>query len=358
MGDFAPGLIVCLLLAAGALAIGSAVRLFGLRGADPSVAAKRRGSLVVWWVLWGLLSAAALSGKVGVAVLCWAIGLLALREFQRIFHAAGGTEVNSVASGKRVARPEEQPDARLVEKPVGDQQPERASRPLLLPCIVAVVGSGHYAVLAATDSLWSVSSFAVVLLALLSTAQLWYGGTTSGYLRAVGGYLWGGVLLFLGLSHGVLLLTLPAPPPTAGVGSMGWVLFVLLLTEVDDIAQALIGRQVGRHKMVPWVSPGKTWEGFVGGCVVTMVLSMAAAPWLTSLVDPAAWWWGMLIAAGAGLWLSVVGFLGDINISALKREAGLKDSGSLLPGMGGVLDRVDSLTFTAPAIYYYGGWLG
>lgn len=340
MGDFAPGLIVCLLLVAGALAIGTAVRLFGLRGADPSVAAKRRGSLVVWWVLWVLLSAAALSGKVGVAVLCWAIGLLALREFHRIFQAASGS------AGKP------------PRKPTGDPTTERANKPLLLPCMVAAVGSGHYAVLATTDSLWTVSSFPLVLLALLCTAQLLFGDTTRGYLRGVGGYLWGGVLLFLGVSHGVLLLTLPAPPPAAGMGSMGWVLFVVLLTEVDDIAQALIGRQVGRHRMVPGVSPGKTWEGFLGGCVVTVVLAMALGPWLTSLANSGEWWWGLLLSAGAGLLLSVVGFLGDINISALKREAGRKDSGSLLPGMGGVLDRVDSLTFTAPAIYYYGWWLG
>lgn len=344
MGDFAPGLIVCLLLAAGALAIGTAVRLGGLRGADPSVAALRRGSLVVWWVLWVLLSVAALSGKVGVAVLCWAIGLLALREFHRIFQAAGGPTAQST----------EKP----TEKPTGDLTAKPVRQSLLLPCVVAAVGSGHYALLATTDSLWSVSSFPLVLLALLCTAQLLFGDTTRGYLRGVGGYLWGGVLLFLGVSHGVLLLTLPAPPPAAAMGSMGWVLFVVLLTEVDDIAQALIGRQVGRHKMVRGVSPGKTWEGFLGGCVVTVALAMALGPWLTSLANSGEWWWGIVLSAGAGLWLCVAGFLGDINISALKREVGLKDSGSLLPGMGGVLDRVDSLTFTAPAIYYYGWWLG
>lgn len=310
---------------AGALAIGSGVRLYGLRGADPVVARKRRGSLVVWWVLWLLLSGAALSGKVGVSVLCLAAGLLGLREFDRIFRAGGG------ATG---------------------------TRGVALPWVVAAVGVGHYAVLALSDGEWSVAAFPLVALALLCTTQMLFGETTTGYLRAVGGYLWVAVLLFLGLSHGVLLLKLPAAPPADGVGSMGWVLFVVLLTEVDDIAQALIGRQLGRRKMVPALSPGKTWEGFLGGCVVTIVLSIAMAPWLTSLANSAEWWWDLLISAGAGLLLSVVGFLGDINISALKREAGVKDSGSLLPGMGGMLDRVDSLTFTAPAIYYYAWWLG
>jgi len=191
----------------------------------------------------------------------------------------------------------------------------------------------------------------------IGTVQVLH-GESRGFLRATGGYSWASVLFFWGLSHIVALSSLPVTSDSPGsswlaVGPMGWPLFVILLTQCDDIAQALIGRRFGRHKMIPSISPGKTWEGFAGGLVVTVFLSVVAVPWLTSLAVDYPFWRGLALAMGAGAIVSVVGFVGDVNMSALKREAGVKDSGNLLPGMGGMIDRIDSLTFTAPAIYYF-----
>ena len=76
-------------------------------------------------------------------------------------------------------------------------------------------------------------------------------------------------------------------------------------------------------------------------------------PWLTTLTIDRPIWLGVLISGGVGVIISLAGFLGDVNISGLKREAGVKDSGTLFPGMGGMLDRIDSLTYSAPAFYYF-----
>ncbi len=95
---------------------------------------------------------------------------------------------------------------------------------------------------------------------------------------------------------------------------------------------------------MPKVSPNKTVEGLVGGVVITTLVAMLAAPYLTPLV-----WYE---AGAIGFILALAGFAGDVTISAVKRDLKLKDSGSLLPGHGGVLDRVDSLTFTAPLFFH------
>jgi phosphatidate cytidylyltransferase len=88
------------------------------------------------------------------------------------------------------------------------------------------------------------------------------------------------------------------------------------------------------------VSPGKTWEGFVGGAATSMLLAVLIAPSLTPFSP--------LAAAGIGLTLAVCGFLGDVTLSAVKRDLGLKDTGNALRGHGGILDRLDSLTLAAP----------
>ncbi len=180
-------------------------------------------------------------------------------------------------------------------------------------------------------------------------------GETEGFLNAIGTIHWGLMLTVYALSHLAYLLILPAMVnPVAG--GAGLLVYLVLLTEMNDIAQYCWGKLLGRHKVIPKVSPGKTWEGLVGGMVVTTALAIGLAPWLTPFT--------LLPAAGLGVLLSVAGFIGDVTVSALKRDLGLKDSGSLLPGHGGILDRLDSLTYTAPlffhfTVYFYAGgqWL-
>ena len=176
-------------------------------------------------------------------------------------------------------------------------------------------------------------------------------GRTDGYLRAVGSIHWGLMTMVFSLSHAafLLILRLKDAPADAVPPGPGLVLFLVVLTQLNDVAQYLWGKSLGRGKIVPQVSPGKTWAGFIGGVVTTALLATLAGPYLTPLDD-----WQSL---GAGLIIGVGGFVGDVSISALKRDLGIKDSGSLLPGHGGILDRIDSLTYTAPLFFHYVYWL-
>jgi phosphatidate cytidylyltransferase len=169
-------------------------------------------------------------------------------------------------------------------------------------------------------------------------------GETKEFLRAAGTLHWGIMTLVFGISHIAYLLVLPeASNPNAG-GS-GLVLFLVFLTQFNDVAQYLWGKTLGRHKIIPKVSPNKTWEGFLGAVATTTLLALLLSGWLT----PMSW----RIAIAAGLLISIAGFIGDVTISALKRDIGLKDSGSMLPGHGGILDRIDSLTYTAPLFFHF-----
>jgi phosphatidate cytidylyltransferase len=169
-------------------------------------------------------------------------------------------------------------------------------------------------------------------------------GETKEFLRAAGTLHWGIMTLVFGISHIAYLLVLPeASNPNAG--GPGLVLFLVFLTQFNDVAQYLWGKTLGRHKIIPKVSPTKTWEGFLGGVATTTLLSLLLSGWLT----PMSW----AVAIAAGLLISIAGFIGDVTISALKRDIGLKDSGSMLPGHGGILDRIDSLTYTAPLFFHF-----
>jgi phosphatidate cytidylyltransferase len=186
--------------------------------------------------------------------------------------------------------------------------------------------------------------FIPVYLFLLLPMRMVLIGETAGFLRAAGSLHWGLMLTVFNLSHMAFLLVLPKEINPAG-GGAGLVLFLMFLTQFNDVAQYVWGKLFGKHKIIPKVSPKKTWEGFLGGIATTTLAAWALAPHLTPLVG----WEG----AAAGLLIGLAGFVGDVNISALKRDLGIKDSGSLIPGHGGILDRVDSLTFTAPLFFHF-----
>ncbi|MBI2873366.1 MAG: phosphatidate cytidylyltransferase [Chloroflexi bacterium] len=126
---------------------------------------------------------------------------------------------------------------------------------------------------------------------------------------------------------------------------VAWLLLALLATFATDTSAYFVGRSIGRHRMAPSISPGKTWEGAAGG----LVGAVAAAVALGILLHlEMAWWWVAVLGAGIG----VVAQLGDLSESMLKRGAQAKEAGHLIPGHGGVLDRVDSLVFTMVLVYY------
>ena len=149
---------------------------------------------------------------------------------------------------------------------------------------------------------------------------------------------------------GVLTL-LPSLAAVVAIRSVSpWYLVIqLLITSGADIGAYFAGRAFGKHKLAPQVSPGKTWEGVVGGVALVVVVAVIADHWLPVAALPF-----VLLSICVAL-LSVVG---DLSESLFKRQVGLKDSGTLFPGHGGVLDRVDSLTAAAPAFWLGMHWLG
>jgi len=146
-------------------------------------------------------------------------------------------------------------------------------------------------------------------------------------------------VLYTGLPFALLVALRGSPRGQA------LVLYVLVLTWVGDTAAYYAGRSMGRHKLAPRVSPGKTWEGAVASLLAAMVLGY----FLLERFAPGAPLWLNLLTA---VLVNVAGQIGDLAESALKRGAGVKDSGSLLPGHGGLLDRVDALLFAIPVMWY------
>lgn len=171
-------------------------------------------------------------------------------------------------------------------------------------------------------------------------------GDTRGYLHAVGTIQWGLMTTVFSLSHIAYLLNMPLKTGTHGpISGQMLVFYLLVLTQLNDVAQFLWGKMLGKHQVLPTVSPNKTVEGLLGGIVTTTLLAWLLAPWFTPMTP--------LYAALAGVLISLFGFIGDVVISAVKRDIGIKDSGTLLPGHGGILDRLDSLTYTAPLFFHY-----
>ncbi len=140
------------------------------------------------------------------------------------------------------------------------------------------------------------------------------------------------------LGHTILLRALPE--------GLHWVLLLVWVTWIGETAAYTVGSLVGRHKLAPGISPGKTVEGALAQLVGSPLAALAAQGWLFPGL-------GTRDALLVGLLLGVVGQLGDLAESALKRSVGTKDAGQLIPGHGGMLDRVDGLLFNAPALFYY-----
>lgn len=308
-----------------ALGVGTIIRRALLGRGPPGKAADRLSSLRTWWALAGVLTAALLYGELGAVLLCGGASLLAIREFRRL-------------SAGRVR-----------------------DRRLAVAGVLAI--ATHYF---CVYQHWHTAALTVIPVGLLIMLAviLIVRETTAGFVAEVSTLYWGVMLTTFCFSHAVFLMVWPPIKNPAG-GAAGWFLFVVLLTECNDIAQALVGRSLGRRKITPRISPNKTREGFLGGLVVTTLLAVLLAPLLTPLADApptrlAAWLpvlagdaESLLWPALAGALIAVGGFFGDLTMSAIKRDAGVKDSSDALPGQGGVLDRIDSLTFSGPLFFYY-----
>ena len=200
--------------------------------------------------------------------------------------------------------------------------------------------------------------FVPVMMFVVIPARMILIGKTDGFLRATGTLHWAMMLTVFSLSHAAYLLVLH--PGEAGPVRLtgeypsaiaelypgpGLLLFLVLMTELNDIFAYCWGKSVGHRKIAPTVSPQKTYGGFIGGAASTIALATIVGPQLTLMDGPR--------SALAGVVIAFAGFFGDLCLSALKRDLKIKDFGATLPGHGGILDRVDSLVFTAPLFFHF-----
>jgi len=240
----------------------------------------------------------ALGGRISFAVLIIAASLAGIFEYNRMAFGRGVSVEKIVTTAAALLFP--------LAAFGGDRE--------LLPALTAF------------------SAMAVLILNLLRTKK---GGLEMNYpARAVLGIIYIPLLI----SHLILIRALPA-------GDL-WIFYVLVVAFAGDVAGYYVGRSLGKGKLLVEVSPGKTVEGTIGLIMGSTIGSIVFIKYFFPSLP-------LGHAAMLGLIGGVIGQLGDLTESALKREAGIKDSGALLPGHGGILDRLDCLLFIAPFVFYY-----
>lgn len=211
-----------------------------------------------------------------------------------------------------------------------------ADLPAGFACAFLIIAAFYFG--AIDKLLFLLPAFTIIILA----RSLLRGVAFDQMLRSAGATLLG--VLYIALLGSFLIATrLYFQSP---LGSQLTMLFFITLMG-SDIAAYYTGRMIGRHKLAPQISPGKTWEGAVGGFIASLLMALAAMYTFFPQL-------GLIAGLGLAAVMNILGVIGDLTESALKRGAGAKDAANILPGHGGVLDRLDSLLFNAPVIYYFG----
>lgn len=185
--------------------------------------------------------------------------------------------------------------------------------------------------------------FIPVYMFLLLPVQLVLAQEPKGFVASASQLQWGLMAFVFGLSHLGALLTLPlvAAPQVHGRTLL---LFLVFVVEISDVLQYVWGKTLGRHRVLPSISPNKTWEGLLGG-VTSAVLCSLGLRFLTPF--------SVVETLGVACLITLAGFAGGAVMSAVKRDFGVKDFGTLIPGHGGMVDRVDALCYAAPLFFHY-----
>jgi phosphatidate cytidylyltransferase len=257
-----------------------------------------------WWVMVALVAAALVSGWQAVVLLFGLVSFVALREFV------------SLAPIRR--------EDRLIV----------LLAYLAIPISYAAIVFDRYGIY-----LVIIPTYAFLIAPFLMAII----GQTRAYLSTAALFHWGLMTCVYNIGYAAFLMRTPETEPLPA-GAAGLVFLLLAATEFNDVMQYVWGKLLGKRKILPKVSPNKTWEGFVGGWASTAALIWFAGPLFAPLQ-------GVSLAIMAAV-LPLAGFAGDVTMSAVKRDIGVKDTSQFIPGHGGLLDRIDSLTFTAP-IYFH-----
>jgi phosphatidate cytidylyltransferase len=257
-----------------------------------------------WWVMVAVFAIALGTGGVGSIVLFFLLSFLALREFMTLT-----------------------PTAR------SDHAPLFWAFFILAPIQYLLVWAQWYGLFAV---LVPVYGFVAI------TSRMALSGDTERFLERTATVQWGIMACVYCVSHAPALLMLGPIPGYEGTGAT-LLLYLVLVAQLSDVMQYVWGKLFGKQPIAPTVSPNKTWGGFVGGTLTAIAIGTALY-WATPFTP--------IVAAAMCLAITLLGFMGGLVLSAIKRERGVKDYGSLIPGPGGVLDRIDSLLFAAPVFFH------
>jgi len=256
-----------------------------------------------WWLMIGAIGAAIYLGELALVLLFAFVSFQALREFVSLTHTRRG-----------------------------DHRALVWSFFVLLPLQYFLVAEKWYGLFSIL-----IPVYGFLLLPISSSL----GQDTTRFLERTAKVQWGLMICVYCISHIPALLMLDI---TGFEGkSVLLLVFLVLVVQASDVFQYIWGKLLGKTKIAPSISPSKTWEGLIGGWVSSVALG-ASLYWIT----PFAVWEAALIA----LVINVMGFFGGYVLSAIKRDRGVKDWGSLIEGHGGMLDRVDSLSFSAPIFFH------
>lgn len=156
---------------------------------------------------------------------------------------------------------------------------------------------------------------------------------------------------YLALLFGFVIRILTMPELLDGERHVGhfYLLYLLAITKFTDMGAYVVGSLIGKHKMIPRISPGKTWEGIIGGVAFAALAAFGLKALMPDALAQISW----MAVGPLALALSALAVIGDLAASIIKRSLAVKDSGHVMPGIGGVLDLIDSILFTAPAFYIY-----
>ena len=283
--------------------VGYALKMFVAKGQPHTVIDNLNARIKAWWVMVLVISGAFLFGKDGVIVLFLFISFVALREFMTLTYTRSGDH-NALA----------------------------ASFFIVLPAqyfFIYIEWYGLYSIF--------IPVYAFLILPILEVTA----GDTKRFLERAAKMQWGLMVCVFCISHVPALLTLQIPGYEGR--NILLIVFLVLVVQSSDVLQYVWGKLFGKHRIAPDVSPSKTLEGLVGG--VASATALGAALWW---ITPFTVWEAALMA----LAVNVMGFLGGLVMSAIKRDRGVKDWGHMIEGHGGMLDRLDSVVFAAPVFFH------
>lgn len=256
-----------------------------------------------WWWMFGIFIIAMLTGPIATLILFALISFYALREFLS-----------------------------LTPTRAGDHRSLLIAFFVLIPLQYYLIGSNWYGLFSIL-----IPVYGFLLLPVVSALA----GETDEYLARVAKIQWGVMISIYCISHAPALLLLDIPGYKGQ--SLLLMFYLLLIVQMSDVLQYVFGKLFGRIKIAPRLSPSKTLEGLIGGGLGAV--GIGAAMWWITPFTP-------LQAAGMALVIVAMGFLGGLSLSAVKRSLGAKDWGRMIEGHGGMMDRMDSVSFAAPVFFH------